>query len=50
MSNLVVTIDVNESEISNIEEINIVLGYRDNDYIMKYCSDDRVTFREYVVS
>ena len=42
-----------DNEIKNITDfktIGIILGYKDNDYIMKYCSDDRVIFREYVVS
>ena len=40
-------IDQNEKRITDNKTIGIILGYKDNDFIMKYCSDNRVIFREY---
>ena len=40
-------IDTNLKEITDDKTIGIILGYKDNDFIMQYCSDKRVIFREY---
>ena len=42
-------IDDNEKDITDNKTIGIILGYKDDDFIMKYCSDDRVIFREYIL-
>ena len=43
-------IDTEEKDITDNKTIGIILGYNDNDFVMKYCSDDRVVFREYVIN
>lgn len=43
-------IDKEEKDLTDNKTIGIILGIKDNDFIMKYCSDDRVIFREYTLN
>lgn len=43
-------INKEEKDITDDKTIGIILGYKDNDFIMKYTSDNRVIFREYVLN
>ena len=40
-------IDKNIKEISNNNTMGILICKRENKYIIKYCSDDRIAIREY---
>ena len=40
-------IDENLKNMTDNKTIGIILGYKDNDFVMKYTSDDRIIFREY---
>ena len=43
-------VNKNIKDVIDDKTIGIILGYKDNDFIIKYASDDRVIFREYVVN
>lgn len=43
-------IDKEEKDITDDKTIGIILGYKDNDFIMKYTSDNRIIFREYTLN
>ena len=43
-------IDENLKEIMDNKTIGIILGYEDNNFVMKYSSDNRVAFRKYVIN
>ena len=40
-------IDKNIKEISNNDTIGIIICKKENSFVIEYCSDERITIREY---